>query len=702
MLVGKGAMGVVWRAEDLELNLDIALKFLAEEFLFDANAIADLKRETRRGMALAHPNIVRIFGFFHAEHYAAIAMEYVEGNTLATLQGARHEPFFEVEELAEWVRQLCSALDYAHHEALLVHRDLKPGNLMIDARGRMKVADFGIAGELEAAHTRVAGTNDTRGTLSYMSPQQLLGQRPSIDHDIYSLGATLYDLITGRPAFSTGDISLQVRTVVPPPLAVRRAENGYTGAPIPAAWEETIAACLAKDASQRPASAAELAEKLGLGKIGSGPRSPQPRPKAPSPTLPVASGAPTTLERPTVAQPAAPGSSPRAIAPTVLGTRESPPSGAIVVTPGTGVEARPSVVRRPGLLVGLGIGAVALIALIIGLAVYWGARLAREPAPAVAKKDPAPAAAPARGGDPADFRSEAERTAPPFDEKRGPPPRGMIKGPDGQRRPAPFGTPPRFAPVDISRAPLDQPVPEHPIKFPATGLQFVWVPPGNNAVGVPALAEGPAPNEYPVTDVVVTKGFWLAKYEVTRGQFTNVMGSNPSALHLGAEYPVSNVTWDEAMQFCRQLTERERAAGRLGPDLEFTLPTEAEWEYAAKCGFVGPFGSHETVETAAWGSWSGVETPQPVGKREANGWALHDMFGNVAELCRDWYADKRPGGRVEDYPGPKTGTHRLYKGGSFKDSSFMMRASVRSPLAPEARDPRVGFRLALVQARQDK
>src|SRR5262249_54111551 len=150
--------------------------------------------------------------------------------------------------------------------------------------------------------------------------------------------------------------------------------------------------------------------------------------------------------------------------------------------------------------------------------------------------------------------------------------------------------------------------------------------------GVPAMAEGPAPNEFPVTDVYINRGFWLGRYEVTRGQYTSVMGSNPSTAHLGAEYPVSNVTWEEAMQFCRKLTEREHATQRLPFDLEFTLPTEAQWEYAAKCGYVGPFGSHETPEKAAWGSWSKVETPQVVGKLEPNEWRLHDMFGNVAEL----------------------------------------------------------------------
>jgi formylglycine-generating enzyme required for sulfatase activity len=685
MLVGKGAMGLVWRAEDLELNLDIALKFLAEEFLFDAGAIADLKRETRRGMALAHPNIVRIYGFFHAENYAAIAMEYVEGNTLATLQAARHEPRFEVGEISEWVRQLCSALDYAHNDARVVHRDLKPGNLMVDDRGRMKIADFGIAGELNAAHTRVAGTHDTRGTLSYMSPQQLLGQRPSVDHDVYALGATIYDLLTGRPAFSTGDVSLQVRTVTPPPISMRRSENGYSGEPIPVEWEQTIAACLAKDATQRPASAAEVATRLGLGPVSPlGTRSPHATGGGSRPAHPAATHGPATHDRapPTQVQPAAA---------TVLGTNERPPANALVVTPGGEVQRPPTAIRPRLTWIAGGFAALLIFAIVAGFAVYVGARLAREPRPEVAKAESSKTAPPAA--------TEQRVESPvPKGEKKGPPlGKGMVLGPDGRPRPAPFGTPPSFRAVNGPRETLAHPRPEHPLKLPDSGLELVWIPEGNNAVGVPARADGPPPNESPATDVFLNRGFWLGKYEVSRGHFTNVMGFNPSEQHLGAEYPVSNVSWKEATEFCRKLTAMEHRSGRLPRDLEYTLPTEAQWEYAAKCGFVGRYGSHETLEQAAWGDWSKVPSPQPCGKREANGWGVHDMFGNVGEWCRDWYADQRPGGRIdEDYTGPATGTLRVWKGGSYADSDFMMRASARTPLAPDARDPRVGFRLALI------
>lgn len=241
------------------------------------------------------------------------------------------------------------------------------------------------------------------------------------------------------------------------------------------------------------------------------------------------------------------------------------------------------------------------------------------------------------------------------------------------------------------------------MKVPGLGLELVWIPEGNNAMGVPERADGPSPNESPVTDVFLTRGFWLGKYEVSRGLFTNVMGFNPSTHHLGAEYPVSNVTWTEAMDFCRRLTESEQRAGRLPRDLKYTLPSEAQWEYAAKCGFVGRYGSHETLEKAAWGHWSKVELPQPGGKLEPNGWGTYDMYGNVAEWCRDWYAERHPGGRVDDdYTGPATGTLRLYKGGSYSEPDFMMRASVRTPLAPDARDPHVGFRLALILDTIDK
>jgi formylglycine-generating enzyme required for sulfatase activity len=263
-ILGRGGMGVVWLARDGDLDRNVALKFLPESVAHDAEAAADLKRETRRSLELTHPNIVRIYDFVHDEHYAAIAMEHIDGRSLSALKAEKPNGCFEVEEIRSWVQQLCAALDYAHGHGKLAHQDLKPANLMVNSKGQLKVTDFGIARSIADSVTRITADDTIGGTLVYMSPQQLNGQKPSPSNDIYSVGATIYDLLTGKPPFYTGALAHQIEKNDPPRMAQRRAELEVPGQPIPEEWEETILASLAKTPEDRPASAAELAQRLGL------------------------------------------------------------------------------------------------------------------------------------------------------------------------------------------------------------------------------------------------------------------------------------------------------------------------------------------------------------------------------------------------------------------------------------------------------
>lgn len=266
-VLGRGGMGVVWLARDESLERDVALKFLPELVVRDQIALGDLKREANRSLALTHPHIVRVFDFIEdeARGIAAISMEYVDGDNLSNLRAAREHRCFEVAELTPWTTQFLDALAYAHGRVKVVHRDLKPANLMLNSGGELKIADFGIARSLVDSVSRVsAATGIGSGTLAYMSPQQAAGHRSTIADDIYAIGATLYDLLTGRPPFYTGSLYEQVRDTLPPSLAARREELEVAGAPIPREWEETIAACLAKDPAQRPASVHEIARRLGL------------------------------------------------------------------------------------------------------------------------------------------------------------------------------------------------------------------------------------------------------------------------------------------------------------------------------------------------------------------------------------------------------------------------------------------------------
>jgi serine/threonine protein kinase len=261
-VLGRGGMGVVWLARDEELELDVALKFLPDAVLHDRAVLDDLKRETRRSLELTHKNIVRIYDFVSSETSACISMEYINGDTLSNLRADKPRKIFEPDELADWVGQLCDALDYAHNDARIVHRDLKPGNLMVNQRGALKVSDFGIARSLSDSVSKITMQRGKSGTLFYMSPQQLDGTRSDPLDDIYSLGASVYELLTSRPPFYSGNVDHQIREKIPPSMTQRRKELEIEGNHIDAEWEKTVAECLAKEPARRPQSVADVARRL--------------------------------------------------------------------------------------------------------------------------------------------------------------------------------------------------------------------------------------------------------------------------------------------------------------------------------------------------------------------------------------------------------------------------------------------------------
>src|SRR5262245_56114547 len=263
-ILGRGGMGIVWLAQDEELERNVALKFLPDLLIHDAAVVSDLKHETRRCLELTHKNIVRIYDFVHDERSGCISMEYIDGHTVSKLRCDKERKVFEAAELSGWMSQFCDALDYAHNYARIIHRDLKPSNLMVNQRGELKVSDFGIARSLGDSLSMITMAGGRSGTLAYMSPQQLEGERGTHLDDIYSLGATVYELLTSKPPFYVGNIDRQIREKIPPSMTERRKEFEIEGGPIPALWEECVAACLAKDPGQRPQSVREIARRLQM------------------------------------------------------------------------------------------------------------------------------------------------------------------------------------------------------------------------------------------------------------------------------------------------------------------------------------------------------------------------------------------------------------------------------------------------------
>ena len=256
--------GPVWLAEDLvRRQVDqVALKFLPDFIVSDKTAVAELKNEIRRRIALKHPSILRVYDLLESKGRVAIQMEYLDGQSLSCLRLSRPNQIFEVRHLEKWVTELCEALEYAHQDFGLIDGDIAPGNLMVDLAGNLKLKDFGIANSITDSMSRLMVMHHTSQTLPYKSPQRAAGGELAITDDLYSLGAILYELLTSKPPFYAGDIGAQVSEKVPPSMTERRAELGIEGEAIPKSWEETVAACLAKDPVQRPQSAIEVAKRL--------------------------------------------------------------------------------------------------------------------------------------------------------------------------------------------------------------------------------------------------------------------------------------------------------------------------------------------------------------------------------------------------------------------------------------------------------
>jgi serine/threonine protein kinase len=240
----------------------VALKFLPDFIVSDKTVVAALKSEIRRRIVLKHPNILRVYDLLENKGRVAIQMEYLDGQSLSRLRLSRPNQIFEVRDLEKWVKDLCTALEYAHKDVGLIDGDIVPGNLIVDLAGNLRVKDFGIANCIADSMSRLMAINHTSETLPYQSPQRAAGGTPAITDDLYSLGATIYELLTSKPPFYAGDISAQVSGKIPPSMTERRAELGIEGEAIPQNWEETVAACLAKDPAQRPQSAVEIEQRL--------------------------------------------------------------------------------------------------------------------------------------------------------------------------------------------------------------------------------------------------------------------------------------------------------------------------------------------------------------------------------------------------------------------------------------------------------
>ncbi|SET28568.1 serine/threonine-protein kinase [Geodermatophilus poikilotrophus] len=357
-LLATGGMGQVWRGRDTLLDRDVAVKVLRSEYTRDRSFLERFRAEARHTAALSHPNIATLHDYGETEavgpgggeHVAWLVMELVEGESLADLL-ARESPL-DPARVAGLLRQAAAGLGAAH-EAGVVHRDVKPGNVLVRPDGVVKITDFGIA--WSASSVALTGTGQVVGTAHYLSPEQASGGPATPASDVYALGLVAYECLAGRRAFE-GENSVQVA------LKQIREEPPPLPAGVPAPWQALVGRALAKDPARRPADGDAFRDAVDG--LSGGP------------------GVPGPARAATAAMPAAGAVAPAAGAVGPAATRVLPSGPPRAAAPSSGRGG-----RRRGLL--LAVLALLAVAAVIGVALSSGG----DPTPAT-EQTPGPVTAP--------------------------------------------------------------------------------------------------------------------------------------------------------------------------------------------------------------------------------------------------------------------------------------------------------------------
>ncbi|MDP2311529.1 MAG: bifunctional serine/threonine-protein kinase/formylglycine-generating enzyme family protein [Pseudomonadota bacterium] len=699
-LVGSGTFARVYRVRHTGLRSLHALKVLDEHFAQLADVRARFLAEGRIQAQLRHPNLVAATDVLTTP-VSGLVMDLVEGPSLRAHLAALGRRMTLAEAL-DVLLPVLEAVGVAHR-AGIVHRDLKPENVLLarDARGDLHpmVTDFGIA-KVIAGSTLAMGRQRTDaglrvGTLHYMSPEQVRGSDDvGPETDIWAIGVLLYELLTGHLPFEADSEYDTMRDIVSgsyhapethvPDLSpavgaiLRRALALSPAARFPTC--EALRSALAAT-DERELADDDVTDPGGLIPpwlaVSAPPSAPAP-PHDPTPSTwhgaiaeavlveeptdePVrpfrGSRAPENRapESPRSAQAAHPAAAPSP-APLPSGARSTKPPPA--PPPATAAPVTPPLATPPA---GRPTRSVMLVAGVVGLAVVGVIALSVQ-------------------------RTSSEKAA------EAPPP-APVTGAPVTGAPA-TGAPATGAPVTGAAA--SAPLPE---RYPMVALS-----PRRFTMGAPAAEAERWKDETP-HPVELTRPLLVGIHEVNQALWTEVMGDNPSA-HLSPERPVEGITWNEAVDFCNRLSTREGLVPAyvvgpsvlLRPDADgYRLPTEAEWEAAARADAAGgsapdAYAGSAQVGEVAWFDATSGGTTHPVGTLRPNGLGLHDMSGNVSEWAWDLYGDY-PTGLATDPTGAEDGEPRIHRGGSWNAGARAQRVAYRRAALPGTRSQGIGLRL---------
>ncbi|MFI5457256.1 MAG: SUMF1/EgtB/PvdO family nonheme iron enzyme [Isosphaerales bacterium] len=755
--LGQGGVGTVYLALNRLMGRHEVLKVVSSHLVKRRGVLDRFLVEIRNAAKLHHPNVVTAYSAFRLGESMLFAMEYVEGLDLAKLVKAKGP--LPVANACSYVHQAALGLQHAHEQGM-VHRDIKPSNLMLSRQGNraaIKVLDFGLAkvkseGAVDGGLTQ---EGQMLGTPDFIAPEQTVDARKAdIRADIYSLGCTLYYLLTGAPPFqatSLYEILQAHHSMDAMPLNLARPE-------VPVELAALVARMMAKDPERRFQTPKEVAQALlpffKKGNVALKGSQAEISRDAQSEANPWTAGAGSVPPQPVASRTPAPASSgrkpqeqarPPAVWETLIELKETERSQDAVPAAAKPRRGRPPWVW-PAVAAGL---------LLLGFVVAWAVVLRVKTAngmielvnlpkdaevlvdgeevaitwpgggkPAVVTVTPGKHKIMVKkdgleiSGDEVTVQAEGKKE---FTVRFVPPPKIPNELPTGggadSTRTAKKDARPDAGPA-VKTASSQESI-ENSI-----GMTLNLIPAGEFFMGSPDDAIEAEKNEKPSHRVRISKPFYLGVTEVTQAQYEAVMGNNPS--HFSANgggkdrvagqstdrYPVENVSWLDAIQFSNKLSGKEGKKPFYeidGEDIRvpdwngqgYRLPTEAEWEFACRANASTPtrfsFGDN-VVELGRYGWFDGnsEQRTHPVSQKQRNGFGLYDMHGNVWEWCWDWYgAGYYNQSAADDPTGPAGASYRVSRGGNWRYESRFARSAGRHWAEPGGRWFGAGFRLAL-------
>ena len=690
--LGEGGMGTVHEAIQIKLKRRVALKVISEKATGDETYLARFYREAQSAAALNHPNIIQVYDIAEDRGQHFFSMEFVDGESARDL--LKREGRLALDRALAIAEGVARALQYAHQHGI-IHRDIKPDNVMVTWEGAVKLADLGLAKRI-ADDSGVTQTGAGLGTPYYMAPEQAEDAR-SVDHraDIYALGITLLHLVTGRRPFdgeSAYSIVIQHREKELPSAR-------ELGAVIPQEIETLIRKMCAKDPRQRYQDYDSLLADLERARTGA----PLPiEAESTQETVP-ASGAGKTdtvlaptgveqLQEMATVPDTSRGDEHLGSAAT-QGLREKP----TILDSGRSALGLARRRKRRAHRRGVLIWAACAVALTIALG-YFVTR-PKRPTPALPRKDEVRSIRPVsrHPAEPQEtLEPEGEGPVPTADATAVLPPQFMKLFEIPAEPRDKYGNPVRTGLDEKTGLPLE-------IRHKVTGIHLVFVPAGEFMMGSPddEKDRNNVGDEGPVHEVRLTKPFYLGKYEVTQAEWRAVMGRSFGRFP-GERNPVEQVSWDDCQAFVSELNSEFRPPSS---QLQFALPTEAQWEYACRAGTQTRFHygddlDYRELPLYAWFNGNAGGKTHPVGEKKPNVWGLYDMLGNAWEWCADQYG-AYPNGAVSDPAGPERGDFRVLRGGGWNHNAAHCRSALRDKMVQRSRSGShgttglLGFRFSL-------